>query len=264
MNRKPSMSSSQATMLGAQLRRRKSIANMITESQTNAGAGQLRRTLGMWQLTMISVGATMGTGILVMLGDTVPVAGPAIWISFVIAGITALLSAVSYAEMAGMVPVSGSSYSYSYATLGEGMAWVCGWCLVLEYAVSAAAVAVGAGAYVNQTLEIFGLALPQALPAVPGDGGSINLSALIVVILATLLLVRGARESALANTVMVIVKIAILIFFVVVAFTAFNAGNFAPLLPMGAAGVTGAASMVFFSYIGFDSASTAGEEAKNP
>lgn len=264
MNRKPSVSAGPATLLGAQLRRRKSITNMIAEAETNAGAGQLRRTLGMWQLTMISVGATMGTGILVILGDTVPIAGPAIWISFVIAGITALLSAMSYAEMAGMVPVSGSSYSYSYATLGEGMAWVCGWCLVLEYAVSAAAVAVGAGSYVNQTLEIFGLALPQALAAGPGEGGIINLSALIVVILATLLLVRGARESALANTVMVIVKIAILVFFVVVAFTAFNAGNFAPLLPMGAAGVTGAASMVFFSYIGFDAASTAGEEAKNP
>ncbi|WIV43649.1 amino acid permease [Glutamicibacter nicotianae] len=252
------------TPLGTQLRRRKSIQAMANDAVDNAGLGTLKRSLGVTQLVMISVGATLGTGILVILGSAVPVAGPAIWIAFVLAGITALLSAVSYAEMAGMVPVSGSSYSYSYATLGEGMAWVCGWCLVLEYAVSAAAVAVGAGSYVNQTLEIFGLALPQALAAGPGEGGIINLSALIVVILATLLLVRGARESALANTVMVIVKIAILVFFVVVAFTAFNAGNFAPLLPMGAAGVTGAASMVFFSYIGFDAASTAGEEAKNP
>ncbi len=252
------------TPLGTQLRRRKSIQAMANDAADNAGLGTLKRSLGVTQLVMISVGATLGTGILVILGSAVPVAGPAIWIAFVLAGITALLSAVSYAEMAGMVPVSGSSYSYSYATLGEGMAWVCGWCLVLEYAVSAAAVAVGAGSYVNQTLEIFGLALPQALAAGPGEGGIINLSALIVVILATLLLVRGARESALANTVMVIVKIAILVFFVVVAFTAFNAGNFAPLLPMGAAGVTGAASMVFFSYIGFDAASTAGEEAKNP
>lgn len=252
------------TPLGTQLRRRKSIQAMANDAVDNTGLGTLKRSLGVTQLVMISVGATLGTGILVILGSAVPVAGPAIWIAFVLAGITALLSAVSYAEMAGMVPVSGSSYSYSYATLGEGMAWVCGWCLVLEYAVSAAAVAVGAGSYVNQTLEIFGLALPQALAAGPGEGGIINLSALIVVILATLLLVRGARESALANTVMVIVKIAILVSFVVVAFTAFNAGNFAPLLPMGAAGVTGAASMVFFSYIGFDAASTAGEEAKNP
>jgi len=250
--------------LGKQLRRRKSIKAMSNDAANNAGLGQLKRSLGVLQLVMISVGATLGTGILVILGSAVPVAGPAIWIAFVLAGITALLSAVSYAEMAGMVPVSGSSYSYSYATLGEGVAWICGWCLVLEYAVSAAAVAVGAGAYVNQTLQIFGLSLPDSLAGGPGEGGVINLSALIVVVLATLLLVRGARESALANTVMVLVKIAILIFFVIVAFTAFDAGNFAPLLPMGAAGVTGAASMVFFSYIGFDAASTAGEEAKNP
>ncbi|MGP9529488.1 amino acid permease [Glutamicibacter sp. AOP5-A2-18] len=253
-----------STPLGKQLRRRKSIKAMSNDAANNAGLGQLKRSLGVLQLVMISVGATLGTGILVILGSAVPVAGPAIWIAFVLAGITALLSAVSYAEMAGMVPVSGSSYSYSYATLGEGVAWICGWCLVLEYAVSAAAVAVGAGAYVNQTLQIFGLSLPDSLAGGPGEGGVINLSALIVVVLATLLLVRGARESALANTVMVLVKIAILIFFVIVAFTAFDAGNFAPLLPMGAAGVTGAASMVFFSYIGFDAASTAGEEAKNP
>lgn len=253
-----------STPLGKQLRRRKSIKAMSNDAANNAGLGQLKRSLGVLQLVMISVGATLGTGILVILGSAVPVAGPAIWIAFVLAGITALLSAVSYAEMAGMVPVSGSSYSYSYATLGEGVAWICGWCLVLEYAVSAAAVAVGAGAYVNQTLQIFGLSLPDSMAGGPGEGGVINLSALIVVVLATLLLVRGARESALANTVMVLVKIAILIFFVIVAFTAFDAGNFAPLLPMGAAGVTGAASMVFFSYIGFDAASTAGEEAKNP
>ena len=264
MNRKPFVSAGPATMLGAQLRRRKSITNMIAEAETNAGAGQLRRTLGMWQLTMISVGATMGTGILVILGDTVPIAGPAIWISFVIAGITALLSAMSYAEMAGMVPVSGSSYSYSYSTMGEGIAWICGWCLVLEYAVSVAAVAVGAGQYVNETLRAFGMELPAALAGGPAEGGVVNLPALIVVVLATVLLVRGARESAIVNSIVVAIKAGILIFFSVVAFSAFNAGNFEPLLPMGTAGVTAAASSVFFSYIGFDAASTAGEEAKNP
>lgn len=237
---------------------------MARDSADNAGMGQLKRTFGVFQLVMLSVGATLGTGILVILGDAVPKAGPAVWIAFVIAGITALLSAVSYAEMAGMVPVAGSSYSYSYVTLGEGIAWICGWCLVLEYAVSAAAVAVGAGAYVNQTLEIFGLSLPDYLSSGAADGGLVNLPALLVVILATFLLVRGARESAVANTVMVIIKIAILVFFVIVAFTAFDSGNFEPLLPMGIAGVSGAASMVFFSYIGFDAASTAGEEAKNP
>jgi len=262
MNSNSDVTSRTVTALGPQLRRRKSIKHMVGEAESNSG--QLRRTLGMWQLTMISVGATMGTGILVILGAAVPIAGPAIWISFVIAGVTALLSAVSYAEMAGMVPVSGSSYSYSYATMGEGIAWICGWCLVLEYAVSVAAVAVGAGEYVNQTLRTFNMELPVSLAGGPAEGGVVNLPALIVVVLATLLLVRGARDSAIVNTVVVIIKAGILIFFSIVAFSAFNAGNFEPLLPMGAAGVTAAASSVFFSYIGFDAASTAGEEAKNP
>ncbi|MCI4012305.1 amino acid permease [Brevibacterium sp. ZH18] len=251
----------------SQLPRRKSITSMIEDTQDSSSGG-LRRTFGVFQLTLISVGATLGTGILVILGEAVPIAGPAVWLAFILAGITALLSAVSYAEMAGMVPVSGSSYSYSYATLGEGVAWVCGWCLVLEYAVSVAAVAVGAADYVNETLRIFGLALPPSLSAGPGiadsPGGVINLSALIVVVLATVLLMRGAKESGIVNTVIVFVKLAILVFFAIVAFTAFKAGNFEPMLPMGAAGVTAAASSVFFSYIGFDAASTAGEEAKNP
>ncbi|TSI19556.1 amino acid permease [Brevibacterium aurantiacum] len=250
--------------LANQLVRRKSISSMVEDTQ-DASTGGLRRTFGVFQLTMISVGATLGTGILVILGEAVPIAGPAVWLAFILAGITALLSAVSYAEMAGMVPVSGSSYSYSYATLGEGVAWICGWCLVLEYAVSVAAVAVGAADYVNETLRIFGMSLPPSLSAGPdGEGGVINLSALIVVLLATVLLMRGAKESGIVNTIIVFVKLGILVFFAIVAFTAFKAGNFAPMLPMGAAGVTAAASSVFFSYIGFDAASTAGEEAKNP
>ncbi|AZT94666.1 MAG: amino acid permease [Brevibacterium aurantiacum] len=263
----PSPAATERTRLSTQLVRRKSITSMIEDTQ-DASTGGLRRTFGVFQLTMISVGATLGTGILVILGEAVPIAGPAVWLAFILAGITALLSAVSYAEMAGMVPVSGSSYSYSYATLGEGVAWVCGWCLVLEYAVSVAAVAVGAADYVNETLRIFGLELPASLSAGPGiaesPGGVINLSALIVVLLATVLLMRGAKESGIVNTIIVFVKLGILVFFAIVAFTAFKAGNFEPLLPMGAAGVTAAASSVFFSYIGFDAASTAGEEAKNP
>ncbi|WP_101639395.1 amino acid permease [Brevibacterium aurantiacum] len=263
----PSPAATERTRLSNQLVRRKSITSMIEDTQ-DASTGGLRRTFGVFQLTMISVGATLGTGILVILGEAVPIAGPAVWLAFILAGITALLSAVSYAEMAGIVPVSGSSYSYSYATLGEGVAWVCGWCLVLEYAVSVAAVAVGAADYVNETLRIFGLELPASLSAGPGiaesPGGVINLSALIVVLLATVLLMRGAKESGIVNTIIVFVKLGILVFFAIVAFTAFKAGNFEPLLPMGAAGVTAAASSVFFSYIGFDAASTAGEEAKNP
>ncbi|MBA8991817.1 APA family basic amino acid/polyamine antiporter [Curtobacterium pusillum] len=256
--------STRPTSLRTQLARRKPIEQLQAEASTGVNGEPLRRSLGVWHLTMISVGATLGTGILVVLGTAVPLAGPAVWISFVVAGVAALLSALSYAEMAGAVPTSGSSYSYTYATMGEGIAWVCGWCLVLEYAVSVAAVAVGASEYVDETLRVFGLHLPAALSAPPGEGGVVNLPAAVLVLLATAILLPGARESAWVNTLMVIVKIALLVFFVIVAFSAFRAQNFAPLAPMGTAGVTAAASRLFFSYIGFDAASTAGEEAKNP
>ncbi|WP_243400039.1 amino acid permease [Arthrobacter glacialis] len=237
---------------------------MLHEAETGSGGRKLVRSFGVFQLTMISVGATLGTGILVILGDSVPLAGPAVFISFLIAGIAALLSAVSYAEMAGMVPAAGSSYSYTYVTLGEGMAWICGWCLVLEYAVSVAAVSVGAGQYINESLAAFGWALPDAISQPPGAGGLLNLPAMAIVLLSMVLLIRGAKESAWVNTAIVIVKIAILLFFCAIAFSAFSIGNLSPLMPMGAAGVSAAASRVFFSYIGFDAASTAGEEAKNP
>jgi APA family basic amino acid/polyamine antiporter len=255
---------SSAPSLGHQLLRRKPVDQLRAEAAQGVDGLPLRRTLGVWHLTMISVGATLGTGILVVLGTAVPLAGPAVWISFVLAGVAALLSALSYAEMAGAVPTSGSSYSYTYATMGEGIAWVCGWCLVLEYAVSVAAVAVGASEYVDETLRVFGLHLPTALSAPPGDGGVVNLPAAALVVIAMLVLLPGVKESAWVNTLMVLVKIALLVFFVVVAFSAFRAGNFEPLAPMGAAGVSAAASRLFFSYIGFDAASTAGEEAKDP
>ncbi|RNL58051.1 amino acid permease [Arthrobacter oryzae] len=250
--------------LAAQLLRRKPIGQLVSEAESGHGGTGLIRSFGVLQLTMISVGATLGTGILVILGDSVPLAGPAIWIAFAIAGLAALLSAVSYAEMAGLVPAAGSSYSYTYATMGEGMAWICGWCLVLEYAVSVAAVAVGSGQYVNEALSVFGLALPDAMSQPPGAGGVLNAPAIAIVVLAMVLLVRGARESAWVNTAIVVIKVGILVFFCAVAFTAFNGAHFEPLLPMGAAGVSAAASRVFFSYIGFDAASTAGEEARNP
>ena len=248
--------------LGRQLSRRKPLQQMIRES--DSGSTGLIRSFGLLQLTMISVGATLGTGIFVVLGDSVPIAGPAVWISFVIAGVAAMLSALSYAEMAGAVPVSGSSYSYTYATMGEGMAWICGWCLLLEYAVSVAAIAVGAGEYLTQIAAIFGIILPESLIQPPGEGGLFNVPAVAVVLLATVLLIRGARESALVNTVLVVLKIAVLLFFILIAFTAFDSRNFDPLLPMGTAGVAAAASRLFFSYIGFDAASTAGDEARNP
>ncbi|GAB3944635.1 amino acid permease [Corynebacterium tapiri] len=241
---------------------RKPISRVIEDTEEDGG---LRRSMGVVHLTALSVGASLGTGIFVVLGEAAPLAGPALVLSFVLAALTAGFSALSYAEMASRVPVSGSSYSYAYATVGEIVAWVCGWCLMLEYAVSVAAVAVGWGQYINELLTgMFNVALPDVLNAGPGSGGLINLPAAVVVILATLVLLTGGKESAVVNTVMVGLKIAVLAFFCVVAFTAFKAGNFAPFAPLGAVGVTVAASQVFFSYVGFDAASTAANEAKNP
>ncbi|MET9086623.1 amino acid permease [Streptomyces sp. NPDC004237] len=249
--------------LGARLMRRKPVERLVAEGGQGEG-GSLRRSLGLWQLTMISIGATLGTGIFVVLGEAVPKAGPAVTLSFVIAGLTALFSAFSYAELAGTIPVAGSSYSYAYATMGELIAWVCGWCLLLEYGVSVAAVAVGWGEYLNELLDgTIGVTIPQALSAPPGDGGVLNLPALIVVLLAMVFLLGGAKESARANTVMVCVKIAALVLFCAIGFMGFRSGNYAHFMPLGMAGVSAAGATLFFSYIGFDAASTAGEEAKD-
>ncbi|KOV82320.1 amino acid permease [Nocardia sp. NRRL S-836] len=245
--------------IGARVLRRKPIDQL-----THPG-GELRRTLGVGHLTMISIGATLGTGIFVVLGEAVPLAGPAIVVSFVLAGITALFSALSYAELAGLIPASGSSYSYTYATLGEIVAWVCGWCLVLEYGVSVAAVAVGWGQYVNELLHLVtGLRIPDVLSQPPGAGGVVNIPAVLVVVISMLVLLGGARGSARTNTILVYIKIGALIMFCAVAFTALKAGNLQPLFPLGLAGMSAGAATLFFSYIGFDAASTAGEEAENP
>jgi APA family basic amino acid/polyamine antiporter len=245
--------------VGARVLRRKPIDQL-----THPGS-ELKRTMGVGHLTMISIGATLGTGIFVVLGEAVPLAGPAIVVSFVLAGITALFSALSYAELAGLIPASGSSYSYTYATLGEIVAWVCGWCLVLEYGVSVAAVAVGWGQYVNELLHLVtGLRIPDVLSQPPGAGGIVNIPAVLVVVISMLVLLGGSKGSARTNTILAWVKVGALLMFCAVAFTAFKAGNLQPLFPLGLAGVSAGAATLFFSYIGFDAASTAGEEAKNP
>ncbi len=257
--------------------------------------GGLKRSMGLMALTLFSVGSIVGTGIFVILGEAVPKAGPAVLLSFVLAAITCAFSALSYAELAGSIPVSGSSYSYTYATLGELVAWIVGWCLMLEYGVSVAAVAVGWGQYLNEFLSSFGLEIPGQFAQPPGETalvsgwetipacagadtatdlsklppecvvtGVFNIPAVIVVVACMFLLLRGASESATINSIMVFIKIGILLFFCAIAFTAFEPGNFEPFMPLGFAGVSAAAAQVFFSYIGFDAASTAGEEAKNP
>lgn len=229
-----------------------------------AGHHDLKRTMGRSALLFFSVGSIIGSGIFVILGVAIPKAGPAVLLSFLLAAVAALFSALAYAELASAIPASGSSYSYAYVTLGEIVAWAVGWMLMLEYGVSVAAVAVGWGEYLNSFLGSFGVTIPAELSSPPGEGGVFNIPALIVIFACMFLLIRGASESARVNTIMVLLKIGILVFFCVVAFTAFDGNNLEPFLPLGLLGVTAAAGQVFFSYIGFDAASTAGEEAKNP
>ena len=257
----PNRPPSRQTM-SQKLFRTKSVETILAE--TSDGSDGLKRSMGVVSLTMFSVGSIVGTGIFVILGVAVPEAGPAVILSFVLAGITCTFSALSYAEMASTLPISGSSYSYTYATMGELVAWVCGWCLMLEYGVSVAAVAVGWGQYIDEIFSLFGINLPTEFTAPPGEGAIINVPAIVVVLMAAFLLLKGASESAKVNTILVFTKIVILLFFCAIAFSAFDAGNLTPFIPLGFAGITLAASQVFFSFIGFDTAATAGEEAKNP
>src|SRR3954451_4705562 len=231
----------------------------------SADTSKLRRAVGALDLTAFGIGAIIGTGIFVIIGEAIGDSGPAIVLSFLLAGVTCVFSALSYAELASTIPVSGSAYTYSYATMGELVAWVIGWDLILEYGVSVAAVAVGWGGNVNASLEAaFGVKLPDAISTSPSDGGVFNLPAVFIVLAITVLLLRGARESARANLVMVAVKLAILVFFIVVAFFNFSTKNFHPFMPHGFHSVTAAAAVIFFAYIGFDAVSTGSEEARNP
>ena len=235
------------------------------EGEGDGAHPRLARTIGLFQLTMLGVGATIGTGIFVALTTAVPEAGPAVTVSFVLAGITAALTALCYAELCSTVPVAGSSYSYAYATIGELAAFLIGACLLLEYGVSGSAVAVGWGQYLNELLsETIGWRLPASIANPPGAGGVFNLPAATLVLLCTILLLRGARESAGANAALVVAKIAVLILFVAIALAHFHRGNFHPFAPHGIKGIGAAASSIFFSYIGIDAVSTAGEEVKDP
>jgi basic amino acid/polyamine antiporter, APA family len=231
---------------------------------------ELARTLGTFALMMFGVGATVGTGIFFVLQEAVPDAGPAVMVSFLVAGIAAGLSAICYAELASSIPVSGSTYSFTYHSMGELMAMVIAACVLLEYGVAASAVAVGWSGYFNELLDsLFGFALPDALSysPVPYDDnvtGLINLPAVVLVFLCTLLLIRGASESAKVNTIMVLVKLAVLMLFVVVGLSAFQADRFDNFFSAGSAGISAAAGTIFFSFIGLDAVSTAGEEVKDP
>jgi basic amino acid/polyamine antiporter, APA family len=226
----------------------------------------LKRAVGVLDLTALGIGAVIGTGIFVIIGEAIGDAGPSIIISFALAGVTCLFSAFSYAELASSIPVSGSAYTYGYATLGELVAWIIGWDLILEYGVAVAAVAVGWGGYLKSLLDsLFGITIPESIAGPPGDGGKANLPAVFLVLAVSALLIYGVRESARTNTLMVFIKVGILIFFIVVGVGSINGDNFSPwTTDKGFDGTVDAAALIFFAYIGFDAISTSGEEAENP
>ncbi|MDO8799517.1 amino acid permease [Phenylobacterium sp.] len=224
----------------------------------------LHRTLGAFQLTMLGIGAIIGTGIFVLTAEAAQKAGPGMIAAFIIAGFVCAVAALCYSEMSAMVPVSGSAYTYSYAVMGEMIAWMVGWALILEYAVAAGAVSVGWSGYVVGLIEnAFAIDIPNALVLGPMDGGIVNLPAAGVALLVTWLLVIGTRESAAVNAVLVLVKVAALTLFCVLALPVMKMENFTPFAPLGFSGVAAAAS-IFFAYVGFDAVSTAAEETKNP
>ena len=239
----------------------------VTGAPIAQGASQhLRRSLGTFQLTMFGVGSTVGAGIFFVLAQAVPQAGPAVVLSFIVAGAAAALAALCYAELSSAVPVSGSAYSYAYATLGEAPAIGVAACLLLEYGVAAAAVAVSWSEYLNKLLgKAFGFTLPQAIAATPwaAEPGVINLPAVVLVAMCGLLLTCGASESAKVNTVIVLIKLGILVLFTAVAFTAFQSNRFADFAPFGVSGISLAAGTIFFTYVGLDTISTAGDEVND-
>ncbi len=273
--------------------RKKSLEVLLAEM---AGEHRLRRVLGPVQLTSLGVGATIGTGIFVLTGVAAnSKAGPALMLSFIVAGIACIFAALCYAEFASMVPVAGSAYTYAYATLGELFAWIIGWDLVIEYAVSASTVAVGASKYFQDLIGIFGVEIPHSVSCAPIDydpalgklvstGGVFDLPATIITMLVTVVLVVGIKESASFNAAMVVIKVLIVLFVIVVGAFYVNPKNWQPFAPFGFGGVSffgksvfggadaggqplgmlAGAAIIFFSYIGFDSVSTHSEEARNP
>lgn len=235
-----------------------------------AGKKALKRQLGAIQLTMLGIGAIIGTGIFVLTAEAGQKAGPAMMLAFVIAAVVCALAALAYSELAAMVPVSGSAYTYTYGVMGEALAWVVGWALVLEYAVAAGAVSVGWSGYMNGLLTSAGMELPRALKTGPMDGGAFNLLAFLIALVVTWLLVIGTSKSAKVNSVLVAIKVVALVAFIAIAVPAVQDANFEPFFPtgwgspMGGIGVLGAAASIFFAYVGFDAVSTAAEETENP
>jgi len=262
------------------LLRRKSVTQLQADALTD---NRLKRALGATNLTALGIGAIIGTGIFVLTGTVAAQnAGPAVVLSFVFAGVASIFAALCYSEFASLVPMAGSAYTYGYATLGELFAWIIGWDLILEYALGAVTVSIGWSGYVVSFLRDIGIHIPPELSAARGtlitlaDGTQVaaifNLPAVIIIAVVTLLLVIGIRESATVNNVIVFVKVAVVLVFIIGAAHAVNPANWHPFIPpstgarghFGWSGVMQGAGIVFFAYIGFDAVSTAAQEAKNP
>ena len=247
------------------LLRTKPLGEVLAE--TDQEGRRLRRRLGPWDLTALGIGCIIGVGIFVLPGvQAAKNAGPGIVLSFAIAASACACAALCYAELAAMIPVAGSAYTYGYATLGELPAWIIGWDLILEYMVAAVLVATGWSAYLVNFLRLTGVDVPQAVAASPWDAkpGVFNLPAVLIIAVLTIVLVRGIRESSRVNLAIVVFKLAVIAFFIVLAAGHVKPANWHPFLPFGVAGVLRAAAIVFLAYVGFDAVSTAAEEAVNP
>src|SRR5689334_2669262 len=244
--------------------RKKNVEHMIAGAQ----AAGLKKALGALDLTFLGVGAIIGTGIFVLTGTGAVQAGPALMVSFLIAAVACGFAALAYAEFASTIPVAGSIYTYSYATLGELAAWIIGWDLMLEYGLATSAVSVGWSGYLQSLLSGFGVSLPVALTAapgaLPGHETLFNLPAFLVMMAITALLSVGVRESARINNIMVAIKVVVVLLVIAVGVFHVTPANWHPFMPNGWSVVFGAAAVMFFAFIGFDSVSSAAEEVKNP
>jgi basic amino acid/polyamine antiporter, APA family len=266
--------------------RTKSIDTLLADAAAT-GEGTLRRTLGPLALVALGIGAIIGAGLFVRTAAAIADrAGPSVVLAFVVAGVGCAFAGLCYAEFASMIPVAGSAYTYSYATMGELVAWIIGWDLVLEYAVGAATVAIAWSEYLNRVLEWFGMRIPYEWSHSPferlADGsatGMMNIPAVVILALLSALLIRGTKESAFVNGIIVVVKVAIVLMVIAIGWGFINPANHTPFIPEastyttpqgvvhnygGIMGILGAAGVVFFAYIGFDAVSTAAQEARNP
>ncbi len=272
--------------MAGSLFRTKSIDLLLSDARAT-GEGTLKRTLGPWSLVALGIGAIIGAGLFVRTAAAIADrAGPSVTLAFIVAGVGCAFAGLCYAEFASMIPVAGSAYTYSYATMGEFVAWIIGWDLVLEYAVGAATVAIAWSEYVNRVLDWFGMRIPYEWSHSPleramdtGVRGVINIPAVVILGLLTALLIRGTKESAFVNGLIVIVKVTIVLMVIGIGWSYINPANHTPFIPQptlyrtpegithnygGILGILGAAGVVFFAYIGFDAVSTAAQEAKNP